>query len=105
MTGSPPPGGATYRDAGVDIEAGDALVERIKPLARATARPGAMGGLGGFGALFDLRAAGFRYSKVMRHWEGLTRFADADALANAHGGTARRVASAPVSAALDTAAE
>ena len=51
--------GTTYRDAGVDIEAGDALVERIKPLAKATARPGVMGGLGGFGALFDLRAAGF----------------------------------------------
>jgi phosphoribosylformylglycinamidine cyclo-ligase len=49
----------TYRDAGVDIEAGDALVDAIKPLARATARPGVMGGLGGFGALFDLRAAGF----------------------------------------------
>ena len=52
--------GATYREAGVDIEAGDALVERIKPLARATTRQGAMGGLGGFGALFDLKAAGFR---------------------------------------------
>ena len=51
--------GATYRDSGVDIEAGDALVERIKPLARATARAGVMGGLGGFGALFDLKAAGF----------------------------------------------
>ncbi len=49
----------TYRDAGVDIEAGDALVERIKPLAARTARPGVMGGLGGFGALFDLKAAGF----------------------------------------------
>ncbi len=50
---------ATYRDAGVDIEAGDALVERIKPLARATARTGGLGHLGSFGALFDLRAAGF----------------------------------------------
>ena len=50
----------TYRDAGVDIEAGDALVEAIKPLARATRRAGVMGGLGGFGALFDLKAAGFR---------------------------------------------
>src|SRR5271154_2291819 len=49
----------TYRDAGVDIEAGDALVEVIKPLARATTRAGVLGGLGGFGALFDLRAAGF----------------------------------------------
>lgn len=49
----------TYRDAGVDIEAGDALVEAIKPLAKSTLRPGVMGGLGGFGALFDLKAAGF----------------------------------------------
>jgi phosphoribosylformylglycinamidine cyclo-ligase len=49
----------TYRAAGVDIAAGDALVERIKPLARVTARAGVLGGLGGFGALFDPRAAGF----------------------------------------------
>jgi phosphoribosylformylglycinamidine cyclo-ligase len=60
MTRAAYPGnGATYREAGVDIEAGDALVEAIKPLARATSRAGVMGGLGGFGALFDLRAAGF----------------------------------------------
>lgn len=51
--------GATYRAAGVDIEAGDALVETIKPLATATGRAGVLGGIGGFGALFDLRAAGF----------------------------------------------
>ena len=44
----------TYRDAGVDIDAGNALVERIKPMARRTFRPEVMGGLGGFGALFDL---------------------------------------------------
>jgi phosphoribosylformylglycinamidine cyclo-ligase len=49
----------TYRQAGVDIEAGDALVEAIKPLAKATSRAGVLGGLGGFGALFDLKAAGF----------------------------------------------
>ena len=48
-----------YRESGVDIEAGDALVDAIKPLAAATDRPGVMAGLGGFGALFDLRAAGF----------------------------------------------
>jgi phosphoribosylformylglycinamidine cyclo-ligase len=48
-----------YRDAGVDIEAGDAVVEAIKPAAAATGRPGVLGGLGGFGALFDLRAAGY----------------------------------------------
>jgi phosphoribosylformylglycinamidine cyclo-ligase len=50
----------SYRAAGVDIDAGSALVEAIKPLARATARSGADAGLGGFGALFDLKAAGFR---------------------------------------------
>lgn len=43
-----------YRQAGVDIDAGHALVERIKPLAQSTARPEVIGGLGGFGALFDL---------------------------------------------------
>ncbi|GLQ26790.1 phosphoribosylformylglycinamidine cyclo-ligase [Sulfitobacter pacificus] len=51
--------GLTYADAGVDIDAGNALVERIKPAAKRTARPGTMSGLGGFGALFDLKAAGF----------------------------------------------
>ena len=49
----------TYADAGVDIDRGNRLVERIKPLARATRRPGADAELGGFGGLFDLRAAGF----------------------------------------------
>jgi phosphoribosylformylglycinamidine cyclo-ligase len=44
----------SYKDAGVDIDAGDALVERIKPLARRTARPGVLAGIGGFGALFQV---------------------------------------------------
>jgi len=51
--------GITYADAGVDIDAGNALVERIKPAAKRTNRPGTMSGLGGFGALFDLKAAGY----------------------------------------------
>jgi phosphoribosylformylglycinamidine cyclo-ligase len=51
--------GLTYRRAGVDIDAGDALVAAIKPLARATSRAGVLGGIGGFGALFDPKAAGF----------------------------------------------
>jgi phosphoribosylformylglycinamidine cyclo-ligase len=53
------PNGLTYAQAGVDIDAGEALVEAIKPLAKATRRPGADAALGGFGALFDLKAAGF----------------------------------------------
>src|SRR5271155_4809292 len=59
----PPPGqtsnGLTYAQAGVDIDAGAALVEAIKPLAKATRRAGADAALGGFGALFDLKAAGY----------------------------------------------
>ncbi|WP_371224097.1 phosphoribosylformylglycinamidine cyclo-ligase [Roseovarius sp. 2305UL8-3] len=50
--------GITYADAGVDIDAGNTLVERIQPAAKRTTRPGVMAGLGGFGALFDLKAAG-----------------------------------------------
>lgn len=51
--------GLTYAQAGVDIDAGNALVERIKPAAKRTNRTGVMSGLGGFGALFDLKAAGY----------------------------------------------
>ncbi|MDP3853208.1 phosphoribosylformylglycinamidine cyclo-ligase [Phenylobacterium sp.] len=53
------PNGLTYAQAGVDIDAGNDLIERIKPLAKATRRPGADAALGGFGALFDLKAAGY----------------------------------------------
>ncbi len=71
MTDIPPRNGTTYRDAGVDIAAGDALVDRIKPLARATSRAGVMGGLGGFGALFDLRAAGFQDPVLVSTTDGV----------------------------------
>nr|WP_313221717.1 phosphoribosylformylglycinamidine cyclo-ligase [Pseudoxanthomonas mexicana] len=56
MTQPTPPASTpmTYRDAGVDIDAGNELVERIKPLVKRSFRPEVMGGLGGFGALFDL---------------------------------------------------
>ena len=61
MSDTPPPlkNGLTYADAGVDIDAGEMLVDAIKPLAKSTRRPGAEASLGGFGALFDLKAAGF----------------------------------------------
>lgn len=55
-----PKNGLTYADAGVDIDAGNAMVEEIKPLVRATRRPGADAEIGGFGGLFDLKAAGFK---------------------------------------------
>ena len=65
------PNGLTYAGAGVDIDAGAELVERIKPLARSTARPGATPALGGFGALFDLRAAGFADPLVVTTTDGV----------------------------------
>jgi phosphoribosylformylglycinamidine cyclo-ligase len=55
----PPRNGLSYADAGVDIDAGNELVRRIKPFVKATARPGADSEIGGFGGLFDLKAAGF----------------------------------------------
>ena len=50
---------ARYAAAGVDIDAGNRMVELIRPLVRRTARPGADAEIGGFGGLFDLKAAGF----------------------------------------------
>jgi phosphoribosylformylglycinamidine cyclo-ligase len=61
----------TYKSAGVDIDAGNALVEAIKPLARSTARPGSDAGLGGFGGLFDLRAAGFEDPVLVAATDGV----------------------------------
>jgi phosphoribosylformylglycinamidine cyclo-ligase len=63
--------GLTYAGAGVDIDAGNALVERIKPAAAATARPGVVDGLGGFGALFDLRKAGYRDPVLVAATDGV----------------------------------
>ena len=62
---------ARYKEAGVDIEAGNSLVERIKPLAKATGRAGALGGLGGFGAVFDLKAAGFEDALLVSTTDGV----------------------------------
>ncbi|HID67926.1 MAG TPA: phosphoribosylformylglycinamidine cyclo-ligase [Roseibacterium sp.] len=61
----------TYAQAGVDIDAGNALVERIKPAAAATTRPGVMAGLGGFGALFDLKAAGYEDPVLVAATDGV----------------------------------
>ena len=74
----------TYRNAGVDIDAGNALVEAIKPLARSTRRPGADATLGGFGGLFDLKAAGFKDPVLVAATDGVgTKLAVASA-ANKH---------------------
>jgi phosphoribosylformylglycinamidine cyclo-ligase len=62
---------ATYRDAGVDIDAGNALIERIKPFARATRRSGSVDELGGFGALFDPKAAGFKDPLLVSSTDGV----------------------------------
>jgi phosphoribosylformylglycinamidine cyclo-ligase len=61
----------TYRDAGVDIDAGDELVERIKPFVKRTLRPGVLGGLGGFGALFELPVARFRHPVLVSGTDGV----------------------------------
>ena len=63
--------GLTYAEAGVDIDAGAELVERIKPLAKSTRRPGADAQLGGFGALFDLRAAGYDDPLIVSTTDGV----------------------------------
>ncbi|MCH2077342.1 MAG: phosphoribosylformylglycinamidine cyclo-ligase [Rhodobacteraceae bacterium] len=61
----------TYAEAGVDIDAGNALVERIKPAAARTSRSGVMAGLGGFGALFDLKDAGFKDPVLVAATDGV----------------------------------
>jgi phosphoribosylformylglycinamidine cyclo-ligase len=63
--------GLSYADAGVDIESGEALVQRIKPAAVATARPGVVGGLGGFGGLFDIAATGYRDPILVSSTDGV----------------------------------
>lgn len=65
------PNGLTYAAAGVDIDAGNALVEAIKPLAKSTRRAGADGSLGGFGALFDLKQAGYADPLIVTTTDGV----------------------------------
>ena len=62
---------ASYKDSGVDIEAGEAAVERIKPLVASTERPGVMGSIGGFGGLFNLNAAGHEGSMLVSATDGV----------------------------------
>jgi phosphoribosylformylglycinamidine cyclo-ligase len=61
----------TYRDAGVDIDAGDALVEAIKPIARATHRAGVLAGIGGFGALFEVPPGQYREPVLVSSTDGV----------------------------------
>src|SRR5207248_1256436 len=63
--------GLTYADSGVDIDAGNRLVDLIKPMVRATARPGADAEIGGFGGLFDLKAAGFKDPVLVAATDGV----------------------------------
>ncbi|MBI1329873.1 MAG: phosphoribosylformylglycinamidine cyclo-ligase [Alphaproteobacteria bacterium] len=70
-TGKPGHNSLTYKDAGVDIDAGEELVARIAPAARATRRSGSEGDLGGFGGLFDLKAAGFKDPLIVASTDGV----------------------------------
>src|SRR5216683_3288246 len=63
--------GLTYADSGVDIDAGNRLVDLIKPMVRATARAGADAEIGGFGGLFDLKAAGFKDPVLVAATDGV----------------------------------
>lgn len=63
--------GLSYRDAGVDIDAGNALVQRIKPQAARTHRPGILGGIGGFGALFELPLDRYREPVLVSGTDGV----------------------------------
>ncbi len=64
-------GGLTYADAGVDIGAGKVLVERIKPASARTTRSGSVDGLGGFGGMFDLKAAGYEDPIIVAATDGV----------------------------------
>src|SRR5499427_8634735 len=63
--------GLTYADSGVDIDAGNRLVDLIKPMVRATARAGSNAEIGGFGGLFDLKATGFKDPILVASTDGV----------------------------------
>jgi phosphoribosylformylglycinamidine cyclo-ligase len=71
MSQYPPSEIITYADSGVDIDAGNQLVDKIKPHANATKRAGIMGGIGGFGALFDIKAAGYKGPVIVSSTDGV----------------------------------
>jgi phosphoribosylformylglycinamidine cyclo-ligase len=77
--------GLTYAGAGVDIDAGTAMVETIKPLVRATRRPGADAEIGGFGGIFDLKAAGFTDPILVAANDGVGSKVKIAALTGSHG--------------------
>jgi phosphoribosylformylglycinamidine cyclo-ligase len=78
--------GLTYADSGVDIDAGNRLVDLIKPMVRATARPGTEAEIGGFGGLFDLRAAGFKDPVLVAATDGVGTKVKIAIDTNLHGG-------------------
>ena len=61
----------SYRDAGVDIDAGDALVDAIRPIASATRRPGLLAGVGGFGAMFEIPPGQYREPVLVSSTDGV----------------------------------
>ncbi|HBR98462.1 MAG TPA: phosphoribosylformylglycinamidine cyclo-ligase [Gammaproteobacteria bacterium] len=71
MPENKPSAGLSYRDAGVDIDAGNTLIERIKPAVRKTQRPGVLGGLGGFGGLFELPLDRYRQPVLVSGTDGV----------------------------------
>jgi phosphoribosylformylglycinamidine cyclo-ligase len=77
--------GLTYAGAGVDIDAGNAMVDKIKPLVRATRRPGTDAEIGGFGGIFDLRAAGFADPILVAANDGVGTKVKIAALTGIHG--------------------
>src|SRR5579864_8746186 len=78
--------GLTYADSGVDIDAGNRLVDLIKPMVRATARPGTEAEIGGFGGLFDLKAAGFKDPVLVAATDGVGTKVKIAIDTNLHGG-------------------
>lgn len=79
------PRGLTYKESGVDIAAGNMLVKKIQPLAKATSRPGCTVDLGGFAGLFDLKAAGFKDPLLVSGTDGVGTKLKIAQLCNKHG--------------------